>query len=111
MRIKSLAIAAAVVTLLGTGGFASGIANAAPAAPAKAPAVIGQQPELLPVRDRCGRGWYRTQWRDRWGRWHSRCVPTHARGPDRWNRGPWSGGGGGPYRGSGWGYPGWGYYR
>jgi hypothetical protein len=110
MRIKALAIAG-IVGWLGV----PGMANAVPAAPAAAPTGISTQPELLPVRDGCGRGWYLAQWRDQWGRWHRRCVPMQARGPGpwaggpgpwagppHWSPGPWHG----PHRG-----PDWRYYR
>ena len=94
MRIKALALAAATAGLLGTPGFA----NAVPAAPSPAQTGISQQPELLQVRDGCGRGFYLSEWRDQWGRWHRRCMPMRGWGE------PWSGGGWGPR----WGNPGWG---
>jgi hypothetical protein len=40
------------------------------------PSVARTAPELIPVRDGCGPGWHRQGWRDRWGRWRSRCVPN-----------------------------------
>jgi hypothetical protein len=81
MRGKALAIAVAI------GGLAiPGIANAAPTAPSPA-AGIASQPEFLPVRDGCGRGYYLAQWQDRWGRWHRRCVPVRGRGVPRWRHG------------------------
>ena len=99
MRTKALVIAAA----LGLVGV-PGLANAVPAAPSPAQTGITTQPEFLPVRDGCGRGFYLARWQDRWGRWHRRCVPFRG-GPGRWS------GGGGPGRGPHWG-PGWGHpYR
>lgn len=102
MRTKALALAAAV-GLLGV----PGLANAAPAAPSPAQTGITTQPEFLPVRDGCGRGFYLAQWQDRWGRWHRRCVPFRGEGHDRWGGGPWGGGWERPHWGPGWGP----YYR
>ncbi len=96
MSIKALAIATATVGLLGV----PGLANAVPAVPSPAQTGISQQPELLPVRDGCGRGFYLAEWRDQWGRWHRRCRPLQA-GPGPWSgsSGPW----GNPQWGHGWG--------
>ena len=33
-------------------------------------------PSIELVRDGCGPGWHAQGWRDRWGRWHRRCVPN-----------------------------------
>ena len=56
-------------------------ASAAQATPAATRdiAVGNRDSAIVLVRDGCGPGWYRTGWQDRWGRWHSRCVPFHRR--------------------------------
>lgn len=92
MRMEVLVIAIAIGAL-----SVPGLARAAPAVPAPVQTEISQQPEFLPVRDGCGRGFYLARWQDRWGRWHRRCVPFRG----------WGGGWGGPDRRPGWG----GYYR
>jgi hypothetical protein len=46
-------------------------AEAAPAAPHE---ITVTAPELTLVRGGCGRGWHARRWRDRYGRWHVRCV-------------------------------------
>jgi hypothetical protein len=90
MHIKALVIAAAI-GLLGV----PGLAIAVPVAPSPAQTGIAAQSEFLPVRDGCGRGFHLAQWRDRWGRFHRRCVPSRGWGGDRWDR---------PHWGRGWGY-------
>jgi len=55
---------------------------ASPIIPAEAlAATAAASPEILQVRDGCGRGYRLRYWQDRWGRWHRRCVPY--RGWDR----------------------------
>jgi hypothetical protein len=55
--------------------LAGGSASAAPqlAAPQHAPAIAAP---LHLVRGGCGIGFHRYRWRDRYGRWHVRCVPN-----------------------------------
>ena len=103
MRVRALAIAVATIGLLG----APKLGNALPAALSPAHTGLSQQSEFLPVRDGCGHGFYLSEWRDQWGRWHRRCVPMR-RGPGPWSGGPSGGPRGGPYWGPGWGGP---YYR
>lgn len=90
MRMKYLAIV--VVGMLGV----PALANAAPTAPSATQTGIATHPEFLQVRGGCGPGFYPTQWRDRWGRWHRRCVPF----PRSRGRGWW--GGPGPRWRPGW---------
>ena len=60
--------------------------QAAPVPTKALPGELGVAPPVEPVRDGCGRGWHRHNWRDQWGYWHGGdCVPD----------------GGGPYHGNG----------
>jgi hypothetical protein len=58
-----------------------GMPVASHAAPAMPQAVVNSHADIVQVRGGCGRGWHQQSWRDRWGRWHRRCVPNHRR---RW---------------------------
>jgi len=48
--------------------------QAAPTAPATASEVTTAASEFTLVAGGCGPGWHRQGWRDRYGRWHVRCV-------------------------------------
>jgi hypothetical protein len=50
--------------------------QAAPAAPAL-PGVSAASAEFTLVRGGCGPGWHPARWRDRYGRWHVRCVRNY----------------------------------
>jgi hypothetical protein len=65
-------VAAGIVAALGLIGV-SGSAGAAPVTPPEAAAA---SPAATLVRDGCGRGYHLERWRDRYGRWHRRCVPS-----------------------------------
>jgi hypothetical protein len=62
-------------------------APASPIIPSDALVAAAAAPEILPVRDGCGRGFRLRHWQDRWGRWHRRCVP-YRRWDRRWDRRP-----------------------
>jgi hypothetical protein len=47
--------------------------RAAPTAPHD---IAVAAPAIVLVRDGCGPGWHAQGRRDRWGRWHRRCVPN-----------------------------------
>jgi hypothetical protein len=66
---------AAIVALVAVFGL---MALAAPvrAAPAVQRSTTDTASAIVLVRDGCGAGWHRQGWRDRWGNWHSRCVPN-----------------------------------
>ena len=54
-------------------------AQAAPLAPNPVSIEFGAAPSVELVRDDCGRGWYRTRWRDQWGNWQwGDCVPNEG---------------------------------
>ena len=52
--------------------------QATPFPPANmAPLELGAEPSIELVRQGCGWGGHRVEWRDRWGYWHwGRCVPN-----------------------------------
>ncbi len=62
----------AVVAVCGLMALPASV-RAAPAAPHD---IAGAASAISLVRDGCGAGWHRQGWRDRWGNWHSRCVPN-----------------------------------
>jgi hypothetical protein len=68
--------AAAVMGFLGlTAVPLSG--QAAPTAPAAPTEIAAAAPEFTLAAGGCGRGWHRQRWRDRYGRWHVRCVRNY----------------------------------
>jgi hypothetical protein len=63
-------------------------AQAAPFAPKPASIELGTTPPIELVRDGCGRGYHRTQWRDQWGNWQwGDCVPYEGRAYNGWGAG------------------------
>ena len=53
--------------------------QAAPLVPNPASIELGAAPPVELIRDRCGRGWHRTHWRDQWGNWQwGDCVPNEG---------------------------------
>lgn len=74
MRIAKLALAGA----LGVAALSTG----AQATPAAAPHDGG--PSIVQVRGGCGPGYRPHGWRDRYGYWHTRCVPEYYEPPRRY---------------------------
>lgn len=68
MRLVLAAFAAALL--------AGGSAVAAPQFAAPAQTALDTAAPLVLVRGGCGIGFHRQGWRDRYGRWHVRCVPN-----------------------------------
>jgi peptidoglycan/LPS O-acetylase OafA/YrhL len=46
------------------------------AAPAALHGLALSTPAIELVAGGCGAGWHPQRWRDRWGKWHRRCVPN-----------------------------------
>jgi hypothetical protein len=85
------AVALAIVAISGLIAVPT-TAPASPIIPTDAlAAAAAASPEILQVRDGCGRGYHLRRWQDRWGRWHRRCVPYRRwdrHGDRRWYRPP-----------------------
>jgi hypothetical protein len=71
---------AALVGLVAAVGLTamSAAAQAAPTAPIAG--LFGPAPQIVEVAGGCGPGFRPAGWRDRWGRWHRRCVPFRGGG-------------------------------
>ena len=67
-----LVLAALSAGLLLAGGSASATPQFAPATRTELAAAA----PLALVRGGCGLGFHQYRWRDRFGRWHVRCVPN-----------------------------------
>ncbi|MGH7040329.1 MAG: hypothetical protein ACREFK_05955 [Stellaceae bacterium] len=66
-----------VLAALTAGLLFAGIpAVAAPHFAAPNPAQLGTAGLFVLVRGGCGVGFHQYRWRDRYGRWHVRCVPN-----------------------------------
>lgn len=69
MRVSVLALVAAVgLTTVPAAVQAAPVIGGNPVVTATAP--------VIQVRGGCGPGFHPAGWRDRWGRWHPRCVPN-----------------------------------
>jgi hypothetical protein len=70
---------AAALAFLGLAALGPMSVQGAPiAVPAKPITVeLGGAPSIELVRQGCGWGWHRGEWRDRWGYWHwGHCLPN-----------------------------------